>query len=86
MHPERIKGWKGIDGVEATFVAAPTDTKERIEHFQFVFRYWLKEKLAKAEFVPSPKVKVVGVGLEALNKGLDELKAGVSGVKLVVEV
>ena len=74
------------EGVEVKFVAAPKDEKERTEHFQFVFGVWLKEKLEKGEFVPTSKVQVVEGGLESINKGLDELKKGVSGVKLVVEV
>lgn len=73
------------EGVEVRFVSAPGDTEARTEHFHFLFGVWLKEKLGKGEYVPSPKVQVVGAGLESINKGLDELKGGVSGVKLVVE-
>ena len=36
--------------------------------------------------MPSPKIQVVGSGLESIDRGLDELKKGVSGVKLVVEI
>lgn len=36
--------------------------------------------------MPSPKIEVFGKGLESLQGGLDRLKAGVSGVELVVEV
>ena len=75
-----------VEGVEVKFVVAPQDEKERTEHFHYCFGVWLKEKLEKEEFVPSPKVKVVEGGLESINKGLDELKKGVSGVKLVIEV
>lgn len=74
------------DGVQVTFVAPSDDVKERTEHFHFVFRVWLKEKLEKGEFVPSPKVQVVEGGLESANKALDQLKGGVSGVKLVLEI
>ena len=75
-----------VEGVEVKFVMAPQDEKERTEHFHYCFGVWLKEKLEKGEFVPSPKVKVVEGGLGAIDKGLDELKKGVSGVKLVLEV
>ena len=75
-----------MEGVEVKFISPPEDEKERMEFFHFVFGVWLKEKLEKGEFVPSPKVQVVGRGLESVQKGLDELKKGVSGVKLVVEV
>jgi NADPH:quinone reductase-like Zn-dependent oxidoreductase len=74
------------EGVDVTFVQAPANEEERTEFFHFVFRVWLKERLENGEFVPSPKIKVVGKGLESLQKGLDELKQGVSGVKLVVEL
>ena len=74
------------EGVEVRFVEAPNDERERSEHFHFVFGVWLKEKLEKGEFVPSPKVKLIDGGLESANKALDELKGRVSGEKLVLEV
>lgn len=74
------------EGVEVTFMQAPADEKERAQHFHFIFRVWLKEKLEKREFVPSPKIQVVEGGLESAQKALDKLKAGVSGVKLVLEL
>ncbi|KAL9616347.1 MAG: hypothetical protein Q9160_008767 [Pyrenula sp. 1 TL-2023] len=75
-----------VDGVEVKFVLAPADEKERTEHFRFIFNVWLKEKLADGQIVPSPKVQVLEGGLGAASKGLDQLKAGVSGTKLVLEV
>lgn len=72
--------------MEVKYIAPPEDEKEKKEHFHFVFRVWLKEKLEKGEFVPSPRVQVVQGGLESAQKGLDELKKGVSGVKLVLEL
>ncbi len=75
-----------VEGVEAKFIMAPSGDEGRTEHFHFVFGVWLKEKLETGEFVPSPKIRVVGGGLESVNKGLDELRGGVSGVKFVVEV
>lgn len=75
-----------VDGVEVQFVAAPDDVEERTAFSHFVFGVWLKEKLEKGEFVPSPKVQVVDGGLGSANKALDELKKGVSGVKPVLEV
>ena len=74
------------EGVEAKFIRPPSDEKEKKELFHFIFCVWLKEKLEKGEFVPSPKVQVVEGGLESINKGLDMLREGVSGVKLVLEV
>jgi NADPH:quinone reductase-like Zn-dependent oxidoreductase len=75
-----------VEGIEAKFASAPQDEVERREHFNFVFGVWLKDKLGKGEYVPSPKIQVVGKGLGALQNGVDLMRAGVSGVKLVVEV
>lgn len=74
------------EGVEVKFVAAPTEAKEQTEFFAFVMNSWLKEKLEKGKYKPSPAIKVVEGGLGGLNKGLDELKGGVSGTKLVLEL
>lgn len=74
------------DEVENVFVASLTDQAKLEEFAHFVFRLWLKEKLAKGEFVPRPKIQVVGKGLESLQTGLDEWQKGVSGVKIVVEI
>jgi len=84
--PRLQEGSPTMEGVEAKFVMAPPGDEARAEHFHFVFGEWLKEKLASGEFVPSPKVQVIDRGLEGLDHGLDLLKKGVSGVKLVVEV
>lgn len=56
-----------VEGVEAKFVANPTDAKERDDFYEFVL---LKEKLASGEFVPSPKMQIVD-GLKDAQKGLD---------------
>ncbi|MCJ1247134.1 hypothetical protein MMC30_004345 [Trapelia coarctata] len=74
------------EGVEVKFMAPPSGEEERSEFCHFVFGVWLKEKLAKGEFVPSPKIQVVEGGLEGASKALDILSKGVSGVKLVLEV
>ena len=63
-----------VEGVEVKFVAAPEDGEERTEHFRFVFNVWLKERLEKGEFVPSPKVQVIGKGVESVQEGLNMLK------------
>ncbi|KAI9328671.1 chaperonin 10-like protein [Zopfochytrium polystomum] len=73
-------------GVEAVFVVPPSDAKERSDYFRFVFNEWTQTRLASGALVPTPAVKVVGRGLGAIQGGLDELKKGVSGVKLVVEL
>ncbi|TGO68745.1 hypothetical protein BOTNAR_0020g00160 [Botryotinia narcissicola] len=75
-----------VEGINIKFVAAPTDDAERVEWSQWLYWTWLKEKLQTGEFVPSPSIKVIDGGLESANKALDELKGGVSSVKLVLEV
>lgn len=75
-----------VEGFDIKFVSPPTDYAERDEWSQWLYWTWLSEKLQTGEFVPSPSIKVVEGGLESANKALDELKGGVSGVKLVLEV
>lgn len=74
------------EGVEAKFIMAPTDKPEQTKFFAFVFNDWLDGKLQKGEFRPSPGIQLVDGGLEGLSKGLDVLKAGVSGKKVVLEL
>lgn len=83
--PPLTPGSPTVDGVEAMFAKAPDGEGEREKHFEKVFGVWLKEALEKGSVVPSPKIKLVG-GLDDVNKALDELTGGVSGLKLVVEV
>ncbi|KAK0638050.1 Dehydrogenase azaJ [Lasiodiplodia hormozganensis] len=75
-----------MEGVGLKFVMGPDDTDKLSDFFHFAFNVWLKKKLEAKEFVPSPKVKVVEGGLNSVQAALDELKAGVSGVKLVLQV
>jgi NADPH:quinone reductase-like Zn-dependent oxidoreductase len=72
-----------VDGVEAKFVFPPAEKRD--EFYSKLFNIWLKEKLATEEIVPSPRYKIVG-GLNDVNKALDELRSGVSGVKLELEL
>jgi NADPH:quinone reductase-like Zn-dependent oxidoreductase len=74
------------DAVEINFVTPIQDVEARTAYFAFVFNEWLKEKLASGDYTPSPKPKIVSGGLREINTGLDELKTGVSGVKLVIEM
>jgi NADPH:quinone reductase-like Zn-dependent oxidoreductase len=78
---------KALEGVEVMFIIPPMDNpKEMYNIYHWVFVEWLKEKLAAGEYIPSPRMRVVGKGLEDVDKALDELKQGVSGTKLVIEV
>ncbi|CRG92666.1 hypothetical protein PISL3812_09730 [Talaromyces islandicus] len=78
---------QGLEGVEVIFILPPMDNpKEMYSLYHWTFVEWLKEKLGTGEYIPSPRMKVVGKGLEDIDKALEELKQGVSGTKLVVEV
>ena len=74
------------ESVETAFVSPPEDLEMRYEQCAWIFKTWLQEKLATRQVVVSPKIKVVEGGLESANQALDELKAGVSGLKLVLEL
>lgn len=71
--------------VQSVFVSGPQDPAEAAKHMQFVFQEWLAPRLAQGKHVPGSKVRVVG-GLQDVDSGLDVLKKGVSGEKLVLEV
>lgn len=49
-----------------------------------VFQDFLIKALKTGQLRPAPPAKVVNSGLEDLQKGMDELKKGVSATKLVV--
>lgn len=49
-----------------------------------IFRDFLPQALQQGKFKAAPQAEVVGDGLEALQKGLDILRGGVSAKKLVV--
>ena len=80
------EGVAKTEDVEVKYMLSPEDEEEQREQFHFAFNIWSRERLEKGEFVPSPKIKVVGKGLESLMKGLDEMKKGVSRAKFVIEV
>ncbi|KAJ5619165.1 hypothetical protein N7510_003149 [Penicillium lagena] len=77
---------KPPETVETTFVRPPEDLAERNQWSSWIFNVWLQENLAGGSLVPSPKIKVVEGGLESANKALDELRAGVSCLKIVVQL
>lgn len=74
------------EGVDAVFNLPPIDETERNAFYTFVWHTWLKQKLETGEFVPSPSIELFPGGLHALNEGLNHLKAGVSGTKIVLEI
>jgi NADPH:quinone reductase-like Zn-dependent oxidoreductase len=74
------------ENVESAFVQAPDQPEAREERLHWIFGTWLQEGLAANQLVASPRIKVIEGGLESANKALDELKAGVSCTKLVIEI
>ncbi|KAJ3133531.1 hypothetical protein HK100_004361 [Physocladia obscura] len=79
----KLHTWRGV---QATFVAPPTDAAKALEFRKFVFGQWLKEALVSKTFTPAPKIKILNGGLEGIQNGLEELKAGVNLTKLVAEI
>jgi NADPH:quinone reductase-like Zn-dependent oxidoreductase len=80
-------GAKDIDGVETIFVMPSfEDEGVRLAQFEYWLGTWCREHLANGKIRPSPEVRVVGKGLDAINAGLDELARGMSCAKLVVEI
>ncbi|RAK94517.1 alcohol dehydrogenase [Aspergillus costaricaensis CBS 115574] len=76
-----------VDGVEVIFVMPAMDDEEkRLGQFRYWMGTWARENLANGNIRPSPELRVVGRGLQAVNDGLDELSRGVSCTKLIVEV
>jgi hypothetical protein len=51
-----------------------------------IYETFLPEALATGRYVSAPEAFVVGQGLEAVQGGLEELRKGVSGKKLVVTI
>lgn len=51
-----------------------------------LFHDYLPRALEKGTYVAAPKAKVVGQGLESIQKGFDAQKAGVSATKIVVKL
>jgi len=81
-----------FDALEASFILPPTDELERKKWMHFVLGQWLSKVLEDKKYKPSPKPKLfksvapTSGGLKSIEEALDELKKGVSGIKLIVEV
>ncbi|KAL3485379.1 hypothetical protein BJX62DRAFT_217313 [Aspergillus germanicus] len=81
------QGAQTVDGIETIFVMPSfEDETVRLAQFNYWLGTWCRENLASGNIRPSPEVRVVGRGLQAINAGLNELARGVSCAKLVVEV
>ena len=84
-----VLGWPDAvpkpDGVEVLSVAGRRIFEEK-RIANWVFRDFLTAALGDGSFKPSPEVQLVNGGLEGLQTGLNTLKKGVSGKKIVVEL
>lgn len=65
-----------------TYAARIVGDQKELGHW--LFNEWLEKALADKAFVPSPAVQKVEGGIEAVQHALDLHKAGLSGVKLVL--
>lgn len=79
-------GIEKVDGVKLIFVQPSANKEERLAQFQYWMGTWLRETLISGAIRPSPKPRIVGRGLGAINAGLDLLLKGVSCTKLVIEI
>ncbi|EXJ82266.1 hypothetical protein A1O3_06079 [Capronia epimyces CBS 606.96] len=75
-----------LDNTEITFNYPPMDPAKRDEHISQCFHGWLQGGLKSGSIVPSPGIQIEAGGLEGLNPALDKLRAGVSGIKIVVPI
>ncbi|KAI1159899.1 GroES-like protein [Nemania serpens] len=73
-----------LENTQIAFTAPSVDEVARNSHIHKCFHEWLQGGLKSGAIIPCPSVQVEGGGLEGLNAALDKLKAGVSGVKIVV--
>jgi NADPH:quinone reductase-like Zn-dependent oxidoreductase len=73
-------------GVEALRTIAFQIWSEEPDLGRWLFNDYLADALVKKTVVPAPKVEVVEGGIKATQKLWDQLKAGVSGKKLIIKV
>lgn len=71
-----------IKGVQVKFLDG--DVLESNEVGPAIYRDYLPKALEEKTFVPAPKARVVGKGLDAIQQGMDLNKKGVSAEKIVI--
>jgi NADPH:quinone reductase-like Zn-dependent oxidoreductase len=84
--PMLPEGHLTLENTEITFNFPSMDKAVRDKHMYKCFHGWLQEGLKSGDVVPSPAIQIEAGGLEGLNAAMDKLKAGVSGVKIVVPI
>lgn len=70
--------------VEAAAIAGTSLKDDEVG--PMIYRDFLPAALASGRYVAAPPAKVVGHGLEALQRAVDAQREGISGYKLVVEL
>lgn len=80
-----LPGLEGVDsGVEYRMVNGTKFKGSKVA--RRIFKEYLPIALANHQIVSSPRAEVVGHGLDQIQNGLDKLREGVSGKKLVVDM
>ena len=74
------------ESVEIGLSAASRHATDLKELGRWFFNNWLEKNLADGSVIPVPEIQIVDGGVSAAQKAFDQLKAGVSGKKLVVRV
>ena len=74
------------EGIEILQTAAISTGTDRVDIGTWLFNEYLPKALENKSIIAAPKVEIVSGGIEAAQKVFDQLKAGVSGKKLVVKV
>jgi NADPH:quinone reductase-like Zn-dependent oxidoreductase len=80
------EGHPTLENTEITFNFPSMDKALRDKHMYRCFHGWLQEGLKSGAVVPSPAIQIEAGGLEGINAAMDTLRAGVSGVKIVVPI
>jgi NADPH:quinone reductase-like Zn-dependent oxidoreductase len=78
--------YEKLQEIEILQTAAFRTGTDQVELGQWLFNEYLPREVQKKNIVPAPKIEVVDGGIWAVQKVFDQLKAGVSGSKLVVRV
>lgn len=72
--------------VEKLTLQAFTTFVEQADLVEWFFNDWFAKALAEGILVPAPSVKIIDGGVASCTEVLESIKAGVSGVKIVVKV
>lgn len=74
------------DGIEQSFVPSETISSKRRDVLTWLFHDFITSALEKGTIVPSSKIQIVEGGLSGLQTAMDEVKAGVSGKKVIIKL